>query len=179
MSFQIHIDVNSPKGPFTCEYSSTPSSDVATPAESSVSDSNLPVGDLEGNFILVYQRDLTHIITVESGGSGCPECPKVFYSRKSLTDHTRRHINMRLGRFKCKFCDQIFAALHEQTIHERVHTCEQPYSCDTCNHCFTSKSNLVQHKRVHTGEKRHTCHICLRAFSQGGNMRRHISKAHP
>ena len=80
--------------------------------------------------------------------------------------------------YQCGHCKYRGRCASDVTKHERIHTCEKPFSCTHpgCPKSFKTSSHLNVHKRIHTGERPFPCTFegCDKRFSQKGTQERHL-----
>lgn len=73
-------------------------------------------------------------------------------------------------------CDKVFKAYGHLSDHLKRHFNIRPFVCEICNAAFSRRNTLKTHNMTHSGEKPHTCPYsgCLKRFSEKGNMRTHL-----
>ncbi|XP_073416516.1 uncharacterized protein [Dendrobates tinctorius] len=75
--------------------------------------------------------------------------------------------------YSCSECGKCFITKSKFVIHDRIHTGEKPFSCSECGKAFTDKGNLNRHQRIHTGEKPYSCSECGKCFTCKGKLITH------
>lgn len=102
----------------------------------------------------------------------CPHCAQIFYAKKNLDIHIKRHFN----EFSCAFCPQKFKARAELNKHKVVHTTERNFICDICQKAFKSKRILREHKIRHETKdvKKFQCSHCQRMLKSKYSLSRHL-----
>ncbi|XP_043937108.1 zinc finger protein 84-like [Protopterus annectens] len=100
----------------------------------------------------------------------CSNCGKSFRWKYQLSSHLLTHIeeysfqstergnifkysgyrvNPELKCFRCAYCGRSFAWKQQLSIHQRIHTGENPFKCAVCGKSFRWKYQLVSHQTVH------------------------------
>ena len=107
-----------------------------------------------------HLRSHTRINSV--GQEACPFCDKPFNHRLDSGNksykyfpHLYVHMDPKLYRFKCSYCDERFYARIKQQEHENVvHTgnCEQ-FVCEVCDEGFATSARRAIHKRMHHSDQ--------------------------
>lgn len=106
----------------------------------------------------------------------CPHCRATF---KRMW-YFARHVEVEHGNLgekpKCTYCHRTFDTQTRLTIHERVHTGQQPYKCSTCQKCFNTKASIAYHKQIHTGNvtKPFQCEQCSMRFRLKHHLDSHL-----
>ncbi|XP_067009796.2 PR domain zinc finger protein 10 [Anabrus simplex] len=126
---------------------------------------------------------------VESGDLQCPQCTKVFPTKRELVEHVSEHgkhqeqfRRIRIGSlnpakpWKCELCYKAFASEDRLQRHMLVHGTEEskPLQCDVCYKRFLNNSALACHVKVHTEKKIFECPICKTIFDQILSLKEHI-----
>ena len=107
----------------------------------------------------------------------CPECPKVFSHRKSLSRHIKSTHDEEI--FHCDFCGKDFNNKENLKRHvERGHGRNTQYQCFKCQEMLSSKETLLEHiKSVH-GHMKHDCETCQKSFATNDGLKRHLRTTH-
>ncbi|XP_041671717.1 zinc finger protein 271-like [Cheilinus undulatus] len=106
----------------------------------------------------------------------CEHCGKGFFGKDALVRHTLIHTGERP--FKCDDCDKSFRSMAELKIHRRYHTGERPFKCNICEKGFVQSCFLTLHMRTHTGERPYICTVCSKGFSSLHGLKRHRRLVH-
>lgn len=107
----------------------------------------------------------------------CPDCSKVFESRKKYYLHfTLKHTD---DIFVCACCGLKFANQGMLDDHLLVHSNEKKFECKICLKSFTRKKSLTQHMWIHSETKRFQCVICEKQFAQKVSLKGHMKTHHP
>lgn len=106
----------------------------------------------------------------------CSHCGKGFFSKNALVRHTLIHTGERP--FKCDECGKTFRSASELKIHMRYHTGERPFKCSICDKGFVQSCFLTLHMRTHTGERPYVCPVCSKRFQSLHCMKRHKKLVH-
>ncbi|KAJ8727897.1 hypothetical protein PYW08_016282 [Mythimna loreyi] len=94
----------------------------------------------------------------------CHLCPKAFTQGITLKTHLERHFSKERI-YVCKHCPKAFALPYYRDRHEIIHNSVKPFECSFCGKRFHDQSACIRHKRIHTGDKRYRCPYCPKAFS--------------
>ena len=131
---------------------------------------------------LKYKKRLDkHIIKEHSQESyQCPECPKIFITRKKfLVHHAGSHAEPDPAeQVKCEVCLKIFsnaARLHQHVKY--THNKTESKFCEPCNKAYTPSAFRHHIQTVH-GEKAHTCDKCGISFHFRDQLARHDLHVH-
>ena len=73
----------------------------------------------------------------------CKICPKMFFTRKSFTDHMRSHEGGNVSEFSCEVCE--YKTNSRQKLHRHVRSHKFLYYCPDSKLFFTSNQNLQEH----------------------------------
>ena len=95
---------------------------------------------------LVYYEDLfkeaKNLFCVKTSLK-CKICPKMFFTRKSFTDHMRSHEGGNVSEFSCEVCE--YKCTTRRQLHRHVRSHKFLYYCPDCKLFFTSNQNLQEH----------------------------------
>ena len=89
----------------------------------------------------------------------CPTCNRPFVSTSIVNDYMLKN-NKYLKSHKCEVCLKFFFTKSSLTMHTRTHTGEKPFACATCDKKFATKSALRNYKVTHSEERRFKCEVC-------------------
>lgn len=90
----------------------------------------------------------------------CPDCIRVFASKRGLTMHRREIHNTEMETkrakkpFKCNECDRGFPTEEHLNKHKATHV---GFFCDICGYRFTQYGNMKNHRLRHMGVKSFKC----------------------
>ena len=112
----------------------------------------------------------------------CPECFKIFKSRKRLRAHMINHTADK--RYKCQFCDKRFYRTNHLKSHSMTHSKDslellefvesKKVDCSDCGKTLRDQQCLKSHIiNIHTSEKPHKCEECGKKFKMGPNLTVH------
>ncbi|PIO38468.1 hypothetical protein AB205_0143570, partial [Aquarana catesbeiana] len=109
---------------------------------------------LERGKFFIHKRDfIIHQRNHPAEGLySCLECGNVSFTKKALLD-TRKITRVSVPAHTSS--EKTFTKNKNLLRHQRLHTCERPYSCLECRKCFTQIRDLVKHQRIHTVERPH------------------------
>nr|CAI5862042.1 unnamed protein product [Callosobruchus analis] len=112
----------------------------------------------------------------------CPECLKVFKSRRNLYWHTQQVHNRRNpARIACKVCEMTFETriLLKDHLKASHMDDEGGYKCDLCGKSFSGLIKLRSHiDRFHQKIKKYICHECDRGFYWSKDLEEHNKVEH-
>ena len=132
----------------------------------------------------------------------CPQCPKQYKNKISLSHHMRihdknkripcdvcddkffatkqeydRHMLSHTGEklHECQTCKQWFGRLYELKAHQYIHLAEKTVKCPECpvDIYFQTPSQFRHHMLVHHNEKQHECSICHKEFHRKAELKQH------
>jgi uncharacterized C2H2 Zn-finger protein len=136
----------------------------------------------------------------------CPECPKLFASKKHIHEHARKthsksrrkcpHCGMKPALYnthvvntKCLKCCQPFKCF--TVMKEHAKGCKLTFTCDICCKAFNIESSLLSHFKIHRkfdkntwlGARKHKnsafkCTDCKIYFANEGFYNNHFANIH-
>ncbi|XP_037936408.1 zinc finger protein 484-like [Teleopsis dalmanni] len=132
----------------------------------------------------------------------CKECSRKFSSKWALTQHLKRHAQIKehickvcgvakvtrselqthmrthepnLEKFKCTICPKEFKHKNAISRHVRVvHEGQRRFQCGFCSKRFGTRRSQIYHERLHTGEKPYICDLCSKCFAQMEGLKSHM-----
>ncbi|XP_059056414.1 zinc finger protein 665-like isoform X6 [Achroia grisella] len=126
---------------------------------------------------LQKQRHLAEVHDIQPLKFECQICQKVFFGRRTLNDHTKRH-HLKERPNPCTYCDMKFYMKSELAEHMLKHTGVKKFECDFCSKLFVRKKNLQTHLRIHDNDRRHKCDMCEQTFVQISALQWHMKTRH-
>ncbi|CAH1994807.1 unnamed protein product [Acanthoscelides obtectus] len=112
----------------------------------------------------------------------CPECFKVFKTRRHLYCHTRQvHLRHNPLPVLCKVCQMSFQTKHLMKEHMRLtHMDEQGfYKCDLCGKSYSVLLKLCNHiERIHQKIRKYICDECDKGFNGNKDLEEHYRVEH-
>jgi len=131
---------------------------------------------------LKYKKRLDKHITKEHSQDSyqCPECPKIFITRKKfLVHYSFSHAeNDPADQVKCEICSKIFCNAARLKQHVKyTHNKTENKFCEPCNKAFTPSAFRHHITTVH-GERDHTCDKCGQSFYLRDQLARHELHVH-
>jgi KRAB domain-containing zinc finger protein len=107
-------------------------------------------------------------------GWKCPDCDKVFRSRKSQELHSFRHVARGQKLFECDVCGKklrnpVTLDKHVETFHKQL---TEQLECGQCNMRFSLRTEWKEHMRSHG---RPLCRICKTSFSSDAELKLHTA----
>nr|XP_018916011.1 PREDICTED: PR domain zinc finger protein 5-like isoform X1 [Bemisia tabaci] len=113
------------------------------------------------------------VVHMKARDHKCDFCGLAFGSRRTLSDHRRRHTGERP--WVCKVCSKTFPNATCLYKHKQSHTDYFPFSCDWpgCDAKARTRGRLETHMGIHTGAKPYPCSICPKAFRRSGDLKKH------
>lgn len=134
----------------------------------------------------------------------CPDCKKTFRTKHHLSNHMRRHLNIRYhctrsgcnksfamkfslhkhleehegeARYVCPQCGHISITYDTHNYHVRRHA-GRKFLCTDCGQTFVQSSHLKAHMWKHTGLKVFKCDKCTNSYTSIGSLKKHKRKYH-
>ncbi|CAG2101055.1 unnamed protein product, partial [Medioppia subpectinata] len=105
------------------------------------------------------------------------DCLFVTDGNASMTDHRKRHLNVREFRCEVGDCGKTFITSHELKSHSLVHSSKRPFACDwaACETTFKSAALLNAHRLTHEGSRQFWCPTsgCGKSFETENGLRKH------
>ncbi|XP_038220422.1 zinc finger protein 808-like [Zerene cesonia] len=89
----------------------------------------------------------------------CTRCDAVFTTRKSLLAHNRNSLAHQTTVFECPLCARACASRAALAAHARAHA-QAPLACARCGGAFASRRSLARHARAHAGDVRVRTAVC-------------------
>lgn len=123
------------------------------------------------------QKHLVEVHNVPKRTYECPECARVYESRKLFYKHYKlTHTEESLV---CAFCGLKFICRNQLEDHRLGHTTEKQFKCNICLKSFSRDKSLKAHLWIHSETKRFSCIICDKQFAQKVSLKGHMKSHHP
>lgn len=112
----------------------------------------------------------------------CDICDREFCSKLSYARH-KAVIHEGIKKFKCTYCDRVYALDYQRRNHERFHRNERPFVCQICGKSYTLNGHLKTHLEWHTRPKKepkrkHSCEFCGAGAKSMNDLINHAKAMH-
>lgn len=111
----------------------------------------------------------------------CNLCKKIFYKKKSLSDHKRK-MHVEHLEYKCGVCEKPFDVRKTLVNHVKSVHLKAKLKCPDCDKSFLTVPGLDRHRRVHkivsNQGKKFKCDQCNKWFCRKDGLTRHVSEKH-